>query len=150
MAKTLAQGHIATECRSWDLKVLKPLETDLSVLCPSTHPPPPLNLCMAAGNDAATGEPPKVHGHLKKQLSEHLVCELLRWNQNMRDANSGRVSSPEMSTKVPKVTQLLWVDGVLKLRSAFLVGSYTSCLEGTCPTPGPRTHPAHQHLPVQL
>lgn len=66
---------------------------------------------MAAGNDAATGEPPKVHGHLENQLSEHLVCELLRWNQNMRDANSGRVSSPEMSTKVPKVTQLLWVDG---------------------------------------
>lgn len=66
MAKTLEQGHTATECRSWDLKVLKPLETDLSVLCPSAHPPPPLNLCMTAGNDAATGEPPKVHGHLRK------------------------------------------------------------------------------------
>lgn len=49
-----------------DLKVLKPLETDLSVLCPSAHPPPRLNLCMTAGNDAATGEPPKVHGHLRK------------------------------------------------------------------------------------
>lgn len=69
MAKTLAQGHTATECRSWDLKVLKPLETDLSVLFPSAHPPALLSLCMAAGNDAATGKPPKVHGHLKKKYT---------------------------------------------------------------------------------
>lgn len=66
MAKTLAKGHTATGCQSWDLKLLKPPESDLSILHPSVHPPSPLSLCVGAGADSVTWEPLKVHGHLRK------------------------------------------------------------------------------------